>query len=76
MIKAITENPDLVTAMPEGPDKSKALAAYRKMMGNLIATLAEMELAFLNNDLEKVQEIVEQMREMKKQGHDQFMEEE
>ncbi len=76
MVKAIVEVPELVKAMPDGPDKAKASAEYRKMMGNLIATLAEMELAFHNKDMEKVKTIVEQMRESKKQGHDKFMEEE
>ena len=76
MIKAINEVPQLVKDMPEGDDKAKAMANYRKMMGSLITTLADMELAFLNNDLAKVQEIVQLMRDMKKEGHDQFMEEE
>ncbi|MBC7980561.1 MAG: hypothetical protein H7Y36_08370 [Armatimonadetes bacterium] len=75
MVKAITETPELVKAMADGPEKAKASAGYRKMMGQLIATLADMELAFLDNNLEKVQEIVTSMREMKKKGHDQFMEE-
>ena len=74
MVQAITETPELVKGMPDGPDKAKASAEYRKMMGGLIATLADMELAFLNNDLEKVKEIVGSMREMKKEGHDKFME--
>ena len=76
MVKAIVELPEMVKAMPEGPDKAKASAEYRKMMGTLISTLAEMELAFHNKDLEKVKAIVEQLRESKKQGHDKFMEEE
>lgn len=75
MVKAIVEIPAMVKAMPEGPDKAKASASYRKMMGSLIATLADMELAFLNNDMAKVKEIVEAMRDAKKQGHDKFMEE-
>ena len=76
MVKAIVEVPELVKAMPDGPDKAKASAEYRKMMGGLIATLADMEIAFLSNDLAKVKEIVESMRDMKKKGHKQFMEEE
>ena len=75
MIKAIGEVPKMLKDMPEGDDKAKALAGYRKAMGNLIGTLADMELAFLNNDLAKVQEIVQQMRDMKKEAHDQFIEE-
>jgi hypothetical protein len=76
MVKAIAETPDLVKAMPEGVDKAKASAEYRKMMGSLISTLADMELAFLDKDMEKVKAIVGQMKDSKKQGHDKFMEEE
>lgn len=76
MVKAISEVPTLVTDMPDGAEKVKASAEYRKMMGMLISTLADMELAFLDNDMEKVQTIVKKMRESKKEGHDKFMEEE
>ena len=75
MVKGIVELPEMVKGMPEGPEKAKASASYRKMMGNLIATLADMELAFLNNDMAKVKEIVESMRDLKKEGHDKFMDE-
>lgn len=74
MVKGIVELPEMVIGMPEGPEKAKASAEYRKMMGSLIATLADMELAFLNNDMAKVKEIVESMRDMKKEGHDKFIE--
>jgi hypothetical protein len=75
MVKGIVELPEMVKGMPDGPEKAKASASYRKMMGSLIATLADMELAFLNNDMAKVKEIVESMRDMKKEGHDKFMDE-
>jgi soluble cytochrome b562 len=75
MVKALIESPELVKAMPDGADKAKASAEYRKMMGSLISTLASMELAFLDNDLDKVKEIVGTMRDMKKEGHEKFMEE-
>ncbi len=76
MVKAIVETPSLVADMPEGDDKAKASAEYRKMMGQLIATLADMELAFLDGDMEKVKEVVDAMRSSKKEGHDKFMEDE
>lgn len=76
MITAIKILPVLVTDMPEGDEKAKAAANYRKMMGELIATLGDMELAFLNGDLDKVKAVVKDMRSSKKAGHDQFMEEE
>ena len=76
MVKAIVETPELVKAMPDGPEKVKASAEYRKMMGSLISTLASLEIAFLDKDMAKVKEIIESMRDVKKQGHDKFMEEE
>lgn len=76
MVKAIAELPEMVKAMPDGPDKAKASASYRSMMGKLISSLADLELAFLNNDKAKVDEIVQALRDTKKEGHDKFMEEE
>lgn len=76
MIKAISETPELVTEMPDGPEKVKAQAEYRKMMAHLIGAWADVEIAGLNGEIEKVKEIVGTMRDMKKEGHDKFMEEE
>lgn len=75
MVKAITELPTLVQDMPDGPEKAKASARYRMMMGKLISTLAALELAFLDGDKDKVDEIIKEMRGSKKEGHDKFMEE-
>lgn len=76
MVKAISETPALLSDMPDGPDKAMASAEYRKMMGQLIATLADMELAFLEGDMEKVKEVVSAIRASKKEGHEKFIEEE
>lgn len=74
VLKGFSTLPEMVMAMPEGAPKAKAAAAYRVMMGKLYTSLAEMEVHFLNGDLEGAQEIVAKMRDMKKDGHDQFME--
>ncbi len=74
MIKAIVELPTMVSDMEDGPEKNKAIASYRKMTAALIGTLSEMELAFLEEDMDKVKELVDAMRESKKAGHDRFME--
>lgn len=76
MVKAISELPAMVKEMPDGPEKAKASAQYRIMMGQLISTLAELELAFLDGDKDKVDEIIGKMRDSKKEGHDKFMEDE
>lgn len=75
-LKATAEVPELVAAMPEGPQKALALVSYRKMMGKLFITFCEVEEAFLNGKIEEVAKIVESLKELKKTGHDKFMEEE
>lgn len=74
-LKSASEVPEMVKAMPEGPDKAKALVAYHKMMGKLFVTLCEVEEAFLDGKIEEVAKIVESLKEQKKAGHDKFMEE-
>lgn len=75
MIKAISELPEMLNGMPDSPEKSKASAEYRAMMGELITMLANIELAFIDGDLEKVKEGVTSMRRIKKSAHDKFIEE-
>lgn len=74
-LKAATEIPELVKAMPEGPEKTKAMAEYHKMIGKLYVTLCEVEEAFLNGKIDEVAKIVGSIKEMKKTGHDKFIEE-
>ncbi|MCU0749248.1 MAG: cytochrome b562 [Akkermansiaceae bacterium] len=76
IVKSFSEIPTLVTKMPDGPDKAKASAEYRKMMGQLYVALCEVEQAFLNGKVDEVATIVERLKEMKKTGHEKFMEDE
>jgi hypothetical protein len=75
-LKAIGETPALISKIADPAAKAKALVAYRKMMGQLFISLCEVEEAFQNKDLAKVAEIVETLKSLKKEGHDQFMEDE
>ena len=70
-LKSLLEIPERVKAMPEGPEKAKAVVAYHKMLGRLY-----VEDAFLNGKMDEVAKIVDSIKEMKKSGHEQFMEEE
>ncbi len=74
-LKSALEIPELLKAMPEGPDKVKALLEYRKMIGKLFVTFCEVEEAFLNGKMDEVAKIVSSLKEMKKAGHDKFIEE-
>jgi soluble cytochrome b562 len=74
-LKSALEIPELLAAMPDGPDKVKALLEYRKMIGKLFVTFCEVEEAFLNGKMDEVAKIVTSIKEMKKAGHDKFIEE-
>jgi len=76
VLKGATEVPELLKEMPESPEKAKALAEYRKMIGKLYVTLCEVEEAFLNGKIDEVAKIVDTLKEMKKAGHKKFMKEE
>jgi soluble cytochrome b562 len=75
-LKSASEVPSMLTKMPDSPEKAKALVEYRKMMGKLFVSFCEVEEAFLAGKIEDVAKIVENLKEQKKVGHDQFMEDE
>ncbi len=76
VLKSAMEVPELVKAMPDGPEKDVAANDYRMMMGKLYLAFVEVEKAFLKSDLEAVTSIVDTLKEMKKEGHTKFIDEE
>jgi hypothetical protein len=75
VLKGMAEMPDLISKMSDPAAKAKATVEYRMMMAKMFITFCEAEAAFLANDLDKVAELVQAIRDHKKQGHDKFMEE-
>jgi hypothetical protein len=75
-LKALAEVPERLKKMPEGPEKAKAYAQYRKEVGTLFVTLCEVEEAFLNGKVDAVGPLVDKIKKLKKAGHDTFMEDE
>jgi soluble cytochrome b562 len=75
-LKSLMETPDTVGNLPDGPEKDRAAAQYRRMMGRLYPTLCEVEEAFLDGKTEEVAKLVLTLKELRKAGHDKFMEDE
>lgn len=75
-VKSMAELPAMLAKMPDGPEKTKAAAEYRKMMGRCFVAFCEVEEAFLAGKPQEVEKLVAALKEMKKAGHDKFMEEE
>lgn len=75
-LKAALEIPIVVKEMPAGPEKDKAANEYRMMMGKLYIVLCEVEASFLTGKVDGVAKIVENLKELKKSGHEKFVKEE
>jgi len=76
VVKTLGEIPTMISKMPDGPERAKAAATYRHMVGQLYVKLCEIEKAFLDNQLDRVAALVDEIKELKKQGHNEFMEDE
>ena len=76
VLKAITMTPEFIEKGSHPAGKEKAMVSYKKQMARVYLVFCEMEDAFLAKDFAKVQELVTTLKDAKKQGHDEFMEEE
>ncbi|MDX1680147.1 MAG: cytochrome b562 [Akkermansiaceae bacterium] len=68
-------NPDMVAKMPEGPAKTNALAVYRQMMGESFVILAKIEQAYLARDMDQAKALYDELKALRKEGHNKFVEE-
>jgi hypothetical protein len=76
VIPSMAELPEMLGKMPDGPDKAKAAAAYRRMIAEVLVAVCQIEEAFLAGDNARVAELVETLKKLRKTGHDRFIEEE
>lgn len=67
--------PWMIEEMPDGLEKTKAIADYRRLMGLSYADLCELELAYLDQDAEKVDEVMSRVKAGKKEGHKKYSDE-
>jgi soluble cytochrome b562 len=75
-IEGLAEVPELVKDIKDPAEKAKSAVLYKKLMAKLIVSLCEVEEAFLGNNLEEVEKIIDSLKSLKKEGHDKFMPEE
>ena len=75
-IAGIAELPAMLVKMPDGAEKSKAVAAYRSMMAKVLVGFCQMEEACLSGNLQEVAKLVAEIKTLRKAGHERFMEDE
>jgi len=73
--KGMAYIPALVKEMPEGKEKIKAIADYKRLMGLSYSALCELELAYLDEDQAKVDAAMSKVKAGKKEGHKKYEDE-
>lgn len=72
LLRSMVHTPALITEMPEGEEKQKALADARRLLGLSYAALCELEIAYLDKDEEKVKAVMSRIKQLKKEGHKKY----
>ena len=67
--------PVMVKEMKDGPEKTKAIADYRRLLGLNYAALCGLELAYLEKDAAKVETAASAWKKLKKEGHKKYEDE-
>jgi hypothetical protein len=77
ILKGISFVPALITdTIKDAKEKEKAIADYRKMMGEAFVLFCKIETAFLDNKLDEVAKLSTDAKALKKEGHKKYMKEE
>ena len=72
VISAMRMIPREIQDLPDGPAKLKALADSRRLMGLTLAGYGRLELAFLAESEEQVEEALDFLKEIKAESHEKY----
>lgn len=75
IIEGMAMTPELVKNGTHPAGEEKAMAKYRRKTAELLVVFCKVEQAFLEEDFDKVGDLVDPIKEAKKEGHDEYMEE-
>lgn len=73
-LKALDYLPMIFKDVKDEKEKAKSTADYKRLVGLSYAALCELELAFLEEDEAKVEEITSKLKDLKKEGHKKYTE--
>lgn len=74
LASGLAELPEMLKKMPDGPAKAAAAAEYRKLMGQSYVVFCEIEQAFLAGKIDQIEGLIENLKAIKKTGHQKFIE--
>lgn len=73
-IKALAYLPAIFVDIKDEKEKAKATADFKMLVGQSYAKFCELELAFLEEDEVKIEQVQNDLKALKKQGHDKYVE--
>ena len=75
LLECFAYTPAMLEKMPEGKERSEALANYKKTLASSYQTLCDLEIAFLSEDQDKIDDAMSLVKKSRKTGHEEFIEE-
>ncbi len=76
LLKCFPLVPSMVEKMEDGTEKAELLAEYKKLLAKNYAKLCDLELALYSEDEGLVDDVLSELKSIKKEGHTQYIEEE
>ena len=67
--------PAIIEKMPDGKEKQLAMANYKKTLAASYQTLCDLEIAYLSEDIDKIDDAMDLVKKSRKDGHEEFIEE-
>lgn len=74
-IKSLEYLPAIFADVSDPAEKAKATADYKRLMGVTYVKLCELEMAYLEGDEEKADELRDALKDVKKEGHQKYEDE-
>jgi len=75
MLECFAFVPATIEKMPEGKERNIAWANYRKTMAQSYQTLCDLELAYISGDLDQIDDAMDEVKGLRKEGHEEYIEE-
>ena len=74
-LKSLEYIPAMTEKVDNAEQKAKDIADYNRLVGLTYVGFCRIEMAFLNSDLEEAADIIDELRKLKKEGHEKYIEE-
>lgn len=75
LMKCFPLVPALLEKTPDGTEKAEQIAYYKQLLAENLALLFKLEVAYHKEDEDLAEDIMDELKSLKKKGHTNFIEE-